>query len=623
MATRKGRTGSGRGQQPPDGELRRSQLLTTYGPGALVDLVDDAVLIKGLDHWQYSGAHFQNIQAPRLRDDIAGRLAKQGRRLSKQYPFKTPPGAPDKDAHRFNGVRARVFPSWMVCTKCKALVHYKNLQYKSGRYWHDCEKKPVLAVPVRFVAACPRGHLSDFDWMWFCHTGPRCKAPRLYLHEGPSGDFSTMEVRCKGCKAKRRLIDVKIKQFQPSCRGERPWLGFDARESQCDQKMRLIVRTASNAYFSQTVSALTIPDNAPKIHDAVQSVWNILTATADINTLRAFRMIPDVTKALEDFPDDEAVMEAIHQIRGGYEVEQEPLRQAEYRTFLAQPEEAPGDKPGHGQQFFARRLPANLTPDEFDAVVLAHKLREVRAQIGFTRLEPATPNFQGEHDIGVRTAPLSYGEDWLPAIEIQGEGIFIKFNEERLQDWEQRPAVIQRGDMLKAAYDAHFAERSALLDDESFETPPFPGVRFYMLHSFSHLLLTALSLECGYQASSIRERIYSAGSDDGSLPMAGVLLSTGTPGSEGTLGGLVAQGRVLKHHLRRALMLGSLCSNDPVCASHNPAEDHTDRNLDGAACHGCLYISENSCEWFNRHLDRALVVPCIGQDPWLAYFQAP
>jgi hypothetical protein len=144
-----------------------------------------------------------------------------------------------------------------------------------------------------------------------------------------------------------------------------------------------------------------------------------------------------------------------------------------------------------------------------------------------------------------------------------------------------------------------------------------------MLHSLSHLLLTAISLECGYAASAIRERIYcQAPGVPGEPPMAAVMLSTGTTGSEGTLGGLVEEGRQLRHHLREAWDLGRLCSNDPVCAAHDPSSASSDRRTEGAACHGCLYIAECSCERFNRYLDRALVVPTIGNDPALAFFGA-
>jgi hypothetical protein len=200
-------------------------------------------------------------------------------------------------------------------------------------------------------------------------------------------------------------------------------------------------------------------------------------------------------------------------------------------------------------------------------------------------------------------------QKWLPAAEVRGEGIFVELDEDAVQAWERRQAVVDRGKLLVRAWELEGRGE-------------FPGVRFYLLHTLSHLLLTAISLECGYAASAIRERIYSqAGARPGEPAMAAVLLGTGTTGSEGTLGGLVEEGRHLRHHLREAWDLGRLCSNDPVCAAHDPAHPSSDRRSEGAACHGCLYIAECSCEWQNRFLDRALLVPTIGNDPELAFFK--
>ncbi len=135
-------------------------------------------------------------------------------------------------------------------------------------------------------------------------------------------------------------------------------------------------------------------------------------------------------------------------------------------------------------------------------------------------------------------------------------------------------------------------------------TREFPGLPYYMLHSLAHLLLTSISLECGYPASSLRERIYAA-------PDAyGILIYTGSSDAEGTLGGLVMAAREIRRHMRRALECGDLCSNDPVCAHHVPAR-HDGQQLLGSACHGCLLIAETSCEQRNEFLDRALVVPTV------------
>jgi hypothetical protein len=132
----------------------------------------------------------------------------------------------------------------------------------------------------------------------------------------------------------------------------------------------------------------------------------------------------------------------------------------------------------------------------------------------------------------------------------------------------------------------------------------FPGLPYYLLHSISHMLLSTIAVECGYPASSLRERVYAL---DGRF---GILIYTGSSDAEGTLGGLVETARDIKRHMRRALDAALLCSNDPVCAHHAPAE-HDQQPLHGNACHGCLLVSETSCEQQNDFLDRALVVPTI------------
>ena len=137
---------------------------------------------------------------------------------------------------------------------------------------------------------------------------------------------------------------------------------------------------------------------------------------------------------------------------------------------------------------------------------------------------------------------------------------------------------------------------------------PFPGGPYVLLHTLSHLLIQSLSMRCGYPASSIRERIYV----DGQAERFGILLYTGSPDAEGTLGGLVQQGRHLEAHLTEALRASALCSNDPICAQHSPDESMEARWLHGAACHGCALIAETSCEMRNDYLDRALVVPVLG-----------
>ena len=201
--------------------------------------------------------------------------------------------------------------------------------------------------------------------------------------------------------------------------------------------------------------------------------------------------------------------------------------------------------------------------------------------------------------LNVRRADLSDPIEWLPAIENRGEGIFIQFNSAAIEKWMTRPQVLERARELAKGLELWRKDHGAS-GSQSINLP------YIFLHSFAHLLLTAIALECGYPASSIRERIYA-------IPKVGygVLLFTGSSDAEGTLGGLVDTGRRIHQFVHQALELGRLCSNDPVCAQHEPANQLERRYLHGAACHGCQLLAETSCEMMNNYLDRALVVRTV------------
>lgn len=589
---------------PPDGKVRQSQAITTYGPGAMVDLVSDAVLVGGLEFW--AAPKGSGFEEPRLRAWLSERFPE----LRGKAPFVPPPAGDDRDPTRACGVQVLEFPRWFVCQnrECRALSRLGiGSPQRDGRYVHDCGKRSFF-VPVRFVMACENGHIQDFPWgSWVDHAADCQVRNDLQLIEGPTGDFAELYVKCRACKRSRPLIDATVRTTNPDCRGERPWLGDQDPEG-CTRKLRLLVRTASNSYFAEMASALTIPA-ARSARDAVRPVMEML-AIANPATLPVLRQIPKVAESVAGLSDEE-ILKAVEEERANKkEPPPEALRVAEIKQIVSSPPEKTGEYPKDDDAFFARTVtPKGGAPAGIGQVVLVHKLREVRVQTGFTRFEAATPGLSGEqprdaNDLPVKAAPLAQRVRWLPGIVVRGEGVFLGLDEEAVREWESRPEVAARVDGLREGHRSWLGPRKA---------PAFYGGRYYLLHSLSHLLIQAMSLECGYSASAIRERIYCAPADS-AVPMAGILLSTGTAGAEGTLGGLLEQGRSLRQHLRRAFDLGVLCSNDPVCAAHEAANDPTGRFLEGAACHGCLFIAEPSCEQFNRFLDRALVFPTIGHE---------
>lgn len=587
----------------PHGQIRQSQVVTTFGPGAMLDLPNHSVLVGGLDFWSAGG---NEIFEPRLVEKLARLLDVPALKLN------TPPPDPDDPTAPPSGITGWQFPEWFItqdvdpgglfaATRSRLLVHRSALT--KGKYV-DQNKKKRAVVPVRFVRACRCGHIGDIDWYSFVHQGKSECAARhrqLWIDErGTSGDLSEVWIRCD-CKAERNMAQAALIQNLAlgNCDGSRPWLGAYTKES-CGEPNRLLIRTASNAYFPQLMSVISLPDRDVIVKQAVDAAWEFLEAVEDLEQLRYERKKAKVKAALEGISDGEVFAE-LQERRSGVGGPLKSVKEAELETLVASKEEVGEDRPDGS--FFARALPRAVWDypwmSSIERVVLVHRLREVVAQVGFTRFEAAAPDIEGELDVGVRRAALAREITWLPAVENRGEGIFLQFRQDAVTAWLQQTGVRERGRKLDSGFNCWRQEHQGTARQ-------FPGLPYIMFHSFSHLLITAVALECGYPASSIRERIYA-------LPNVGygVLLYTGSSDAEGTLGGLIQVGRRIHEHVRNALELGELCSNDPVCAQHEPQNAHEQRFLHGAACHGCLLIAETSCEQHNDFLDRALVVPTV------------
>lgn len=623
MATKKkGPSGATTTARAP-GQVRRSQMLTTYGPGAMVDLPNHAVIVGGLEFWN---GPKQPIHEERLQQKLAHMFDR------KSVDLFAPPVA-EQDDDVAAGVKVLQFPRWFVAQyedrwgesrefRSRPLVNKRGAP--DGTY-RTPERKSVSVLPMRFVQACPNGHISDVDWGSYAHraeaggpVGPPCSRPLWLDERGTTGDFADVFVRCE-CGKSRSLAETTASKDRPAplgwCKGHRLWLGAHAREV-CHTENgkpypnRLLVRSASNAYFSQTLSVIHIPEKDAGLKKAIDAVWaDFLLPVEDEAELKFVTKQQKVFAAIGSLPADRVLAE-IKRRKSGDVGDNKSIKEAELEALLDQPLELSEDVPK--EDFYAVTLPKNKETghlakimNKVEKVVLVHKLREVIAQVGFTRFESVTTDIDGELNLDVRMAPLALDQMWLPAVENHGEGVFIAFKKSALDAWWKKPAVKARNKSLVGGFDPWKKAKKSSMD--------FPGPSYVMLHSLAHLLITAVALECGYSASSIRERIYVGKAG------AGILLYTGSADADGTLGGLVQVGRNIGFHLARALDLGRLCSNDPVCAQHQPDDNREERFLHGAACHGCVLIAEPSCERQNQFLDRALVVPTV-DEPGAAFF---
>ena len=349
------------------------------------------------------------------------------------------------------------------------MVHRSALT--RGRFI-DEDRVPQPVVPVRFVQACRKGHIDDIDWYAFVHQGQSdCKMARraLWMDErGTSGDLAEIVIRCE-CKVERPFFEATRMGENPplgNCNGSRPWLGPYTKES-CGAPNRLLVRSASNAYFPQKINVISLPDRDEDVSEAVDRVWeHHLQYIEDIEELKKDRKRrPPIAAALEGLADEE-VYEEIKRRRGdGFTLgEQRSVKQVELEILIASREEIGSDKPDG--RFFARALPSaqwkNSTKwpwmNVVERVVLVHRLREVTAQVGFTRFESSSPDIQGELEMGVVQAPLARELTWLPAIENRGEGVFFQIKSGAIDNWLARTEVQTRGRKLDAGFECWKAD---------------------------------------------------------------------------------------------------------------------------------------------------------------------
>ncbi len=581
-------------------QLRSSQVITTFGPGSMVDLPDASVLIAGLDHWKYEAGRTPRIEEPRLVQKLMLLLSKQALEL------RPPPPAIEQEHGFHPNICAWRFPNWFIVQhtvitkqgfRRRRLVHVNSLD---GGTWRDENRQKQSVVPVRFVRACRKGHLGDIEWKSFVHGhGEPCGRDLWVEERGTTGDLNEVWIVCE-CGKERPMSQAARWELRAlgHCDGARPWLGAGTKES-CGEHNRLLIRSASNAYFPQLMSVISIPDSRSALDEVIRSLWDdFLSDVETPEELAKVRKKPTPAVKLQGL-DDAAILAAMARVRGGGNASLRPVKEVEFEALADAKDELGTDTPEG--DFFARALPRDRWDAEWmkaiDRVVLVHRLREVVAQVGFTRFEAAGPDTQGELALDVQRAAIGVDASWVPAVENRGEGIFLVFNAAAIQQWSQRDAVLSRARKLDAGFAIWKKEHEGSKRE-------FPGIPYFLLHSISHLLMTAISLECGYPASSLRERIYAAPG------RYGILIYTGSSDAEGTLGGLVLAGRDIREHFRRALELGKLCSNDPVCAHHVPV-DHDHQPLLGSACHGCLLVAETSCEQRNDFLDRAFVVPTV------------
>jgi hypothetical protein len=370
--------------------------------------------------------------------------------------------------------------------------------------------------------------------------------------------------------------------------------------------------------FPQVYTVISLPtaeDELMRLVDGLSGELGNVNSPQDVAAAKRFNS--KVAAALGTYTDED-IFSRLTRIREGATADAgRSPKLSEFDVFASGRPEIGQNRPT--AKLYAQTLPREIWADAAAGIdlsvvkniVAVHRLREVSCLYGFTRFEAAPSSADGELEdvhLAVRGAPISRDADWLPAIEQFGEGIFIHFDEAAIGRWLAGNATKARHDRLVDGY-SHWIKRFA------GEPPNYPGTDYVLLHSLSHSLMAEIALDCGYPASSLKERIYVlSGATGGAPDRCGILIYTATAGAQGTLGGLVGTAPRFATILHNALERATICSNDPVCADHEPDDRSGDRATHGAACHGCLLIAETSCEMRNLFLDRNLLVSTMATD---------
>jgi len=600
----------------PKRSITLTKGITTFGVGAIYGLGEESFINTDINKWVAYDNQKVEIDFPRL----AKKLGVE--------KFKHP--KPAAKYNKGNNAKFRFlrFPGWLFCPLCRSMKHI--LPEESTRLNGDvptCYNKKCKGhnkknmSPMRFIVVCENGHIADFPWRHWAHSkssvadkGNCQDIDNLFFEtrQGAGTSYSALYIKCKSCGSSRSLAGLEdpgsLKGVGVSCNGKQPWQALESAE-ECDEIPVMKQINASNIYQPVVISAIDIDTSSvdSKGNDARPLVEKI---TEDIfyshckeayesgkNSPGFIFLAEKISERVGCSKDD--VMSLFIDDKGGEIVTNNITKSIFELKLSLQIEEWP---------FFFKNVKTSKFVNEvegikeidvslndfkvlssfFDNISLVKKLKEVRVFKGFGRLK---------FDPG-KVLPPSLGRptNWLPAIEVFGEGIFISINKKKIDNWHKinKEKINKKIKAIKDSYELNEL-------DEQFG--PF-SEKFVMLHTLSHLLIRQLAFESGYNSSSLRESIYfSEGSN-----MSGIFIYTADSDSEGSLGGLVRQGQLerLLPTILLSLKKSTWCSSDPICSESDKGQG--ERGLNQGACHACALISETSCTHFNSLLSRPLLI---------------
>lgn len=624
--------------------LRTNQATSIFGTGSMVDFIDQTLMVASPNFWR----NYKVINDERLQRSL------------NVSELRMPPTLETGAA-----IPLVRFPNWYFCPKCRKFRPIKEWEqrYKDAKKGEEmktpqclnCKKK---LVPAGIITICTNGHISDFPWIEWTHYtnkgGERgvCSNPDIEIKTGNGGlGLEGIRLDCKNCGATTTMkgafgatsgdnsnsinafekLELKYKDDDSKrekireifkCKGHTPWNG---EEEKCEEYPITVQRGALNVYFPKVESSIIIPPYSDSVNSIIENSKEFDHFMKSYNkAAKREKLQKFIEDNFEDYVEDIAkdtrvdlnTVKEILSRKINISNEEEVITKNKYREDEYEALKGNISKEAKNTNDFKieEQNIGDYNCDKLSKVVLAKKLREVRALVGFSRVHPPDNNVFGDFDDeskGTSKLVSIKGEDsFYPAYESRGEGIFIELNEDKINEWiTKNPEVNERAHIISDRYNEEAKKRE--VSSRNITS------KFILLHTLAHLLIRELSFECGYATASLSERIY-CDTSDGEKTMSGILIYTASGDSEGTLGGLVRQGKAdtLPKIINNALERARWCSNDPVCIE-SKGQGRNSLNL--AACHSCILLPETSCEEFNLLLDRTMLIGDL-YDPQKGFF---
>ena len=604
--------------------VRLSHLLRDCSVGAVVRGPDSLMVVQDIRSWDRPGSDPRDREI-RYVDRVRSALGID-------RVLRAPPRAVERNGTVVGWIPALRFPAWMRCLRCGLMHHAPwrrspvtnddggDIQAGTEANAGECGACGGRLEQAPWVLVHEDGYLADVPWHDLAHDGARNPEQRQcrpdwkkpYLRMDETGADRRVVCTRDGCGARITFPSGALPRIPfPHFTWQQPWMREPPAQSP-EAPASLMEINDVRVHAPSIRTALVIPPESrvrkgtvtDRLYGSTRSQDYIRDAKNPLDRKRRIRQLASEYRCAPG-----QIEEAIAEIKNGYPlfgqtITAESLLTDEFRALteeipdLVEDEDFVTEHHTHDWKALGRTLEegaARRTASAVSRVVAVNKLKEIMVFSGFQRGGPA----------GRLVPPDITGEsDWLPAIELYGEGIFFTLDEALLQRWEDSDALQERSEAFKRRYVRRVGQGIPELEVEV--TP-----RFLLCHTLAHLVIRQLDAEAGYPAASLKERIYCA---TGRKPMAGVLIYVAVPDEEGSLGGLMelAKPERFLRLLTGAFEAAAWCSLDPVCAEQ---EGHGPDLLNRAACHACALVPETSCAYGNVLLDRVFVKGTVPEVP--------